>query len=231
VSRARWRQFLVALVLTMSAGCATEPRVPDLAGTTSSPRDALSRMMSAIEVVPQTSYRPGYDRSCAEGRACVFGELWTDEHPGPFGHNGCDTRQDVLLVQLSDIEMRWGSACRIYNGSLNDPYTGAKLTWRADGYEIQVDHVYPLAAAWHAGAWRWPRRKRLRFANDVGRELLAVGAEANQDKGAQTPAEWLPSNPAGGCEYVRAYLGAALAYELPITAADAAAIQAVGGEC
>ena len=36
---------------------------------------------------------------------------------------------------------------------MRDPYTGRKLTWRRDGYRIQIDHVYPLSTAWYAGAW------------------------------------------------------------------------------
>ena len=78
--------------------------------------------------------------------------------PARFGHNGCDTRQDVLLQQMRHIELRWGSHCRIYQARLTDPYTGRKMTWRRDGYRIQIDHVYPLSRAWYAGAWAWTRR-------------------------------------------------------------------------
>ena len=102
-------------------------------------------------------------------------------------------------------------------------------TWRRDGYDIQVDHVYPLAAAWAAGAWAWPQRRRLRFANDVRRELLAVSADANQAKGAATPSQWLP--PRGRCGYLGAYLRVAVAYDLPITAADARVVRRVATRC
>ncbi|MEZ5091339.1 DUF1524 domain-containing protein [Nocardioides sp.] len=110
-----------------------------------------------------------------------------------------------------------------------DPYTGRRLTWRQDGFAIQVDHVYPLAAAWAAGAWAWPQRRRLRFANDVRRELLAVSADANQAKGAATPSQWLP--PRGRCGYLGAYLRVAVAYDLPITAADARVVRRVATRC
>ena len=111
-------------------------------------------------------YYPGYDRDCDPG-GCVFGEEWTDDNNTRFGHNGCDTRQDVLLQQMHHIELRWSSECRIYQARMRDPYTGRKLTWRRDGYRIQVDHVYPLSRAWYAGAWAWTQQKRVRFANDV----------------------------------------------------------------
>lgn len=179
----------------------------------------------------ETSYHPGYDRLCGPGHGCVFGEEWTDRHPGRFGHNGCDTRQDVLLAQMHEIELRWGSECRIYQARLTDPYTGERLTWRDDGYWIQVDHVYPLAEAWYAGAWDWPRSKRLRFANDVDLELLAVSGRANQDKGSSSPSEWLPRPRQLRCDYVVKYLQVARGYRLSVTSADARAISAVARAC
>lgn len=176
-------------------------------------------------------YHPDYDRSCGSGGACQFGEDWTDDHPGKFGHNGCTTREDVLLQQMRDIEMRTGSKCRIYDATLVDPYTREAMTWRDDGYWIQIDHIYPLAEAWHAGAWEWPRRRRIRFANDVDRELLAVSGRANFDKGSSTPSEWLPPNKRFRCQYVARYLTVADAYDLTITAADVTTIRRIARTC
>lgn len=184
-----------------------------------------------MQQTERSPYRAGYDRTCTEGGACQFGEEWTDKHPGKFGRNGCTTREDVLLHQMKNIQMRWGSQCRIYEASLVDPYTGERMTWRDDGYWIQIDHIYPLAEAWHAGAWAWPQRKRVRFANDVGRELLAVSGGANYAKGSQTPSEWLPPHRRFRCEYVARYLEVASAYDLTITAADATTISRVGRRC
>ena len=98
------------------------------------------------------------------------------------------------------------------------PLHGRRLNWRDDGYFIQIDHVYPLARAWHEGAWAWTPQRRLRFANDVDRELLAVGAEANQDKQDMTPSEWLPPWRAYRCRYLVRYLRIAVHYDLPISA-------------
>lgn len=184
----------------------------------------VDRLLAAVEVVDTAPYHPGYDRDCDPG-ACVFGEPWTDDHDGPFAHNGCTTREDVLLRQMRDIEMRWGSRCRIYDARLRDPYTGRRLTWRTDGYYIAIDHVYPLAEAWHGGAWAWSQRRRVAFANDVRRELLAVSASANDDKVASSPSEWLPPRTAYHCTYARKYLRVAVAWGLPITSADEATIR------
>lgn len=190
-------------------------------------RDGIEAKLARVRVLAEAPYHPGYDRNCDPG-ACVFGPLWTDDHPGPFGHNGCDTRQDVLLQQMRRIELRWDSRCRIYQAFLTDPYTGERLTWRDDGYRIQIDHLYPLARAWHGGAWAWPQRRRLRFANDVRYELQATTAEANQAKEAGSPAEWLPPRRAYRCRYVNRYLTIAIRYDLPVTTADVQAIRALG---
>lgn len=189
-------------------------------------QEQVLALLGEVRVVEDIDYQPGYDRYCDPG-ACVFGEPWTDDHDGPKGHNGCTTREDVLLAQMKDIEMRWGSDCRIYEARLRDPYTGEPMTWRDDGYVIAIDHVYPLARAWHAGAWSWTPRRRVNFANDVRKELLAVSARANDDKLASGPDEWLPSWQRSRCTYVWRYLRVALAWDLPLTTADAEAVRRV----
>ncbi len=238
--RLRSGALVLVLLLAASACQATEPNAPGpdpgAGGHTSSEEspgpagERLHRLLRRVGVA-EPSYHSGYDRSCAPGQACVFGPEWTDEHAGLFGHNGCDTRQDVLLDQMRKIEMRWGSRCRIFEGSLTDPYTGDQLTWRDDGFRIQVDHVFPLAQAWHAGAWAWPRDRRVRFANDVRLELVAVSARANQHKGAQSPADWLPPNRSYRCRYLVRYLVVARTYDLPITPADAAVVRRYARQC
>jgi len=224
-----------ALVLALG-GCAVDGSDPvrPPGSAAHSPVDStgpapvlLLRLLAQVRVA-QTSYAAGYDRSCAPGHGCVFGEEWTGEYAG---HNGCDTRQDVLLLQMQHIQRRWGDPCRIYQATLTDPYTGAHLTWRRDGYRIQIDHVYPLAQAWYAGANRWPLARRMRFANDVWRELVAVGTAVNADKGSQTPSEWLPPRESFGCTYLAKYLTVAAAYHLPITPADATTVRAYAPRC
>ena len=209
----------IALIATPAAALAPSERLAP-------GREQVLAMLDQVRVVAEIDHQPGYDRDCDPG-ACVFGEPWTDDHDGPKGHNGCTTREDVLLAQMRDIEMRWGSDCRIYEARLRDPYTGEPMTWRDDGYYIAIDHIYPLARAWHAGAWSWAQRRRTAFANDVRKELLAVSARANDDKLAQGPGEWLPPWSRRRCTYVWRYLRVALAWDLPLTTADAEAVRRV----
>ena len=225
------RVLIAACVLALGAPF-TASAAPAYDGSqAATPRqERILELLDRARTVDDIEHRPGYDRSCDPG-ACVFGEPWTDDHAGPKGHNGCTTREDVLLMQMKDIEMRWGSSCRIYEARLRDPYSGERMTWRDDGYYISIDHVYPLARAWHGGAWRWPLRKRVAFANDVRRELLAVSARTNQAKEADGPADWLPPWRRSHCGYVRRYVRAAVAWDLPLTTADADAVRRVARTC
>jgi hypothetical protein len=76
------------------------------------------------------------------------------------------------------------------------------------------------------GADRWDRQKRIDFANDQLRNLIAVSGKANTGKSDKGPAEWLvPDNPAFRCTYMARYLQVADHYALPITKADANAIR------
>ncbi len=146
-----------------------------------------------------------------------------------MGHNGCDTRNDVLGQTLLDVAStpparataRWSPA------ALLDPYTGRRLDFATQGSDIHVDHLFPLAAAWDLGAAAWTSEERTRFANDVDLELLAVSGSANLSKGDSTPASWLPPNKAYRCTYVADYLRVAAAYDLAVTAADVQVIEAV----
>jgi hypothetical protein len=212
--------LIVAMLLTAAAAS------PASATT----GDRIRELLATVEVTATAPYHPGYDRDCDPG-ACVFGEEWTDDNTTRFGHNGCTTRQDVLLEQMHHIELRWGSKCRIYQARMRDPYTGRYLTWRRDGYRIQIDHVYPLSRAWYAGAWAWSQHRRVNFANNVDRELVATWGQANQDKGNLTPADWLPPREAYHCRYVLKYLQVAVRWDLSITQADADVMQDVASRC
>ncbi|BDE58695.1 DUF1524 domain-containing protein [Rhodococcus hoagii] len=216
----------------VSAACAAVPgTVVPAPGSPS--RTAVEGLLARVEVVGSRPDVAGYERGCQGGQACVFGPAWSDDHTGPGGHDGCDTRNDVLAADLTDVEFRGGTRdCVVVAGTLADPYSGRTLAFtKQDANAVQIDHVYPLAAAWDMGAARWPIERRRDFANDVTYNLLAVSGPENQAKRDATPSGWLPSDPAYHCFYVGKYLGVAVRYGLPITAADRDAIAAVAADC
>ena len=221
----------VAVVVLVAAGC-TVFSGPDAAPGSPS-RVRLEQLLGVVQVVPSRPHPGGYDRDCGSGHGCVFGPAWSDDHDGPGGHDGCDSRNSVLARQLREVRFRPGTHdCVVVAGSLADPYTGHRIGFdRSRAREVQIDHVYPLAAAWDMGADGWPIATRMRFANDIEFNLLAVDGTSNMDKGDRTPSGWLPPARAYRCFYAGKYLTTAVRYELPISAGDRSALAHVARSC
>ncbi|MFW0787938.1 HNH endonuclease family protein [Gordonia sp. CPCC 206044] len=185
----------------------------------------IAALLQHVRVVDTVTEVDGYERSCRKNKACVFGKAWTDDSAAPLSHNGCDTRNDVLRQQLTQVITDPQSrGCKVLSGVLDpDPYTGEVIDFRkgSTSGDVEIDHVFPLEQSWHSGASVWPLAKRVQFANDPA-NLLAVDGGRNSAKGSKPISEWLPSNSAYVCSYIARYLEVAQAYELPITAADKA---------
>ena len=93
--------------------------------------------------------RTGYDRD-------LFGQSWTDDVSVEFGRNGCDTRNDILKRDLTDLTFRPGTRdCVVLTGVLEGPYTGERIEFtrgQDTSSEVQIDHVVALSDAWQKGA-------------------------------------------------------------------------------
>jgi len=116
-----------------------------------------------------------------------------------------DTRQEVLIAE-SLIPVQFDSrGCNVVSGRWLDPYTGQTFT---DPSDLDIDHFVPLAEAHRSGSSRWPPELRQQFANDLSfpGSLIAVSASANRSKGDRDPADWLPTDQAFQCDYVRAWV-------------------------
>ena len=168
-------------------------------------------------------------------RRAAFGDSWTDDNPAPGGHNGCDTRNDILDRDLVDKTYVSIKRCptAIATGTLHDPYTNATVAFvrgNQVGASVQIDHIVPLALAWDLGARDWPDDMRLRFANDPA-NLLAVGGQANQDKGDSEPALWMPPNAAFRCQYAVQFIAVLRGYGLPVDAPSAVALRDAAATC
>lgn len=200
---------------------------------------SLEDVIAGLRVVDALPDVDGYDRGCGTEKktgkreACVFGPAWTDDSAAPSAHNGCDTRNDVLGAQLTDVTFKPGTRdCKVVSGTLADPYTGAVIDFtsgRDTSAAVQIDHVFPLSRAWDAGAASWPLDRRTAFANDTALNLLAVDGPANNSKSDSGLDTWLPPNTAFGCDYATRYLTVADTYELAVTTGDVAAARTVCG--
>jgi hypothetical protein len=172
----------------------------------------------------------GYDY-----RRDAFGDSWTDDNSAPGGHNGCDTRNDILDRDLIDKTYVSIKRCpnAVATGTLQDPYTNAGVAFVRGaqlGAAVQIDHIVPLAYAWDLGARNWTDETRIRFANDPA-NLLAVEGQANQDKGDHEPAAWMPPNTAFRCQYAIQFIAVLRGYGLPVDAPSATVLRDAAATC
>ena len=123
--------------------------------------------------------------------------------------------------------------CVVLTGTLADPYTGRTIAFRkTNPLAVQIDHVYPLSLAWDMGANEWSQQKRVDFANDQERNLLATSGSINRAKSDKGPAEWTKDvAPERRCAYVAAFLEVAEHWGLPITRDDADSIEHTAKGC
>ena len=173
----------------------------------------------------------GWDRMTDFSRY-RFGEPWSDDVNVEFGHNGCNTRDDILRRDLTDLVVRPGT-CYAQSGVLIDPYTGESIAFvrgPQTSDAVQIDHLVSLSDAWYKGAREWDDRHRRDFANDP-RNLLAVGAKANFDKAFRDANAWLPPNQAFRCEFIARQVAVKAAYRLWVSANEKGAMAAVLDRC
>lgn len=199
------------------APVSSAPSVP--AGSPPPPPDTaqhIAQLVTEVPVVALMPNVPGYERSCKAGKGCVFGPAWADTE-----RTGCDTRNRVLGAQLANVTFKPGTRdCKVTGGILNDPYTGATLVFGGGSRDsIEIDHVYPLARAWDAGAAQWSLERRMQFSNDT-ENLLAVSGPENRRKSDLGPSGWLPPNRSFACRYLEIYLSVAAKYQLLISDGD-----------
>ncbi len=185
-------------------------------------------VLAGIAVVAQRLHRYDYLRS-------AFGDAWTDDNDAPGGHNGCDTRDDILNRDLVEVAHVYTKRCpdAVASGILHDPYTNTVIAFQRGakvGESVQIDHLVPLSYAWDMGANGWPAAERVRFANDPA-NLLAVQGQANQDKGDSAPAQWMPPNAAFACQYAVQFIAVLRGYSLPVDQPSSEVLRRAAATC
>lgn len=185
-------------------------------------------VLAGVAVVPVRIR--GYDY-----RRSAFGDSWTDDNTAPGGHNGCDTRNDILDRDLVDKTYVSIKRCpnAVATGTLHDPYANAVVAFvrgNQTGAAVQIEHIVPLAYAWDQGARNWTEELRVRFANDPA-NLLAVEGQVNQDKGDKEPADWMPPNRAFWCQYAVQFAAVLRGYGLPVDEPSAIVLRDAAAAC
>lgn len=181
-------------------------------------------MLLAALPVKGRAPKTGYDRS-------LFGPRWSDDVAVDGGHNGCDTRNDILRRDLTDPVIAHG--CTVLSGTLHDAYTGKVIEFtrgEVSSMAVQIDHVVPLLDAWQKGAQQLTGDQRRTFANDP-LNLQAVSGPANSQKSAGDAATWLPPAKVYRCSYVSRQVRVKARYGLWVTKAEKEAIARVLATC
>ena len=158
-----------------------------------------------------------------------FGQTWAD-----VNRNGCDTRNDILQRDLTNLSFRAGTReCVVESGKLIDPYSGITINFIKgvkSSMEVQIDHVVALSNAWQTGAFKLTIEKRTQFANDPD-NLLAVQGRLNSQKGDGDAATWLPPLKSYRCTYVAKQIAVKAKYGLWVTAPEKAAMKSILAKC
>ena len=143
--------------------------------------------------------------------------------------NGCDTRREVLIAE-STTAVTVDSGCNITGGTWYSIYDNTSTT---DSSSFDIDHVVALKEAWDSGAWNWTSTQRQAFANDLSQPffLIAVSASSNRSKSDRDPAEWLPTNTAYRCDYVRVWIDVKRAWNLSVDQVEHDALAAQLSNC
>lgn len=220
---------LLAIVVAIQAMVSADERARWFIAQAGPPTVAPGTdVLAGISLAPNRIRGHDYHRT-------AFGDSWDDDNDAPGGHNGCDTRNDILNRDLVDVTHTAIKRCptAVATGTLRDPYTNATVVFvRGDqvGASVQIDHIVPLAYAWDMGARDWTAETRKRFANDPA-NLIAVAGQANQDKGDQQPADWMPPNQAFWCQYAMQFIEVLRGYRLPVDAPSAQRLRHAAAGC
>ncbi|WP_068274211.1 GmrSD restriction endonuclease domain-containing protein [Aldersonia kunmingensis] len=190
---------------------------------------AVDATLAKLATLPIKGRAPktGYERD-------QFGQIWTDDVTVPGGHNGCDTRNDILRRDLTATTLKPGTNdCVVLSGTLPDPYTGAAIPFqRGQGTsdDVQIDHIVALSNAWQTGAQQLDFATRQNLANDP-LNLQATDGPTNQQKSDGDAATWLPPNKSYRCSYVTRQVDVKAAYGLWVTQPEHDAIARVLSDC
>ena len=216
----RWEIRIALLLIPVLIPATMALGVPTSAA--SDPKPGLATEL--LETLPVKGRAPktGYSRS-------QFGPAWAD-----VNRNGCDTRNDILKRDLTEIVYRAKTRdCVVESGVLQDRYSGETINFvrgNITSMEVQIDHVVALSNAWQTGAFKLSIAQRTALANDP-LNLFAVKGRLNSQKGDGDAATWLPPLKSFRCDYVSQQVAVKAKYSLWVTAPEKSAILGILAKC
>ena len=195
---------------------------PALAAPVKASTEVLAVDALATLAVKGRAPKTGYARS-------VFGPTWAD-----VDRNGCDTRNDILKRDLTEIVFREKTRdCVVLSGVLVHRYSGETINFvrgNITSMEVQIDHVVAMSNSWQTGAFKLTLAQRTALANDP-MNLFAVKGRLNSQKGDGDAATWLPPLKKFRCAYVAQQISVKSKYSLWVTAPEKEAMTRILTAC
>ena len=226
---------LSAVTVLGLTGCSAiadaDPGTGSLGGAPAAPATGFdpAPALAKLDTLPVKGRAPktGYTRE-------QFGPSWSDDNGVEGGHNGCDTRNDILRRDLVDLTYKASTRdCVVATGTLHDTYTATTIAFtrgQDTSTAVQIDHIVALSDAWQKGAQQLSPEQRRDLANDP-RNLQAVDGPTNGQKSDSDAASWLPPNKGYRCTYVSRQIDVKALYRLWVTQAEKDAMSQVLHSC
>ena len=212
----RWEIRITAFIGAMVVGFTPST------GLAADKQPGLATAVLETLAVKGRAPKTGYSRD-------QFGPAWAD-----VDRNGCDTRNDILKRDLTDVVYKSGTRnCVIASGTLRDRYSGETINFvrgNVTSMEVQIDHVVALSNAWQTGAFKLTEEQRKALANDP-LNLFAVKGSLNQQKSDGDAATWLPPLKSFRCAYVAQQIAVKAKYSLWVVPPEKTVMSAILAKC
>lgn len=196
------------------------------------PFDSIAACIKAGGRLPKTKsthYDAAEKEAIAQGREFVSLYDREDWRHWIDSDGDCQNTRHELLLATSNLPVKFKTAkeCNVVLGEWLDPYSGERFF---DSKSLDLDHIVPLKFAHGHGGDKWTAARKQAFANDVD-NLLLVKASLNRQKGAKSPAEWMPPNQSYRCEYVRRFNTIMVKYDLSYVPSEERIIERMLNAC
>ena len=131
---------------------AEEPSAPTAPSADKDLKDSFPHAEPGVYTDDSLDYRAMHAALEIKGRApnsdydrALFGQPWSDDVNVAGGHNGCDTRNDILQRDLDEISIRNGTrGCLVESGRLVSPYSGETINFHRGDNQVDIEHVVEL---------------------------------------------------------------------------------------
>lgn len=150
---------------------------------------AVNLLLQACVIT--ASNAEGYDRSEFKYNGS---KMWPD-----VDRDCQDLRQELLIMySLTPVAFKTSRECRVKTGRWFSPYSN---TIHEEPFDLDVEHIVPLAWAYKHGASEWSTAEKVMLATDLD-NLLLVRKKENRSKGAKGPDRWMPPHGRYHAEYM-----------------------------